>query len=148
MTSSNETFSALLALCAGNSPVTGEFPTQRPVARSFNLFCDLPLNKRLSKQSWGWWFETPSRSLWCHCSVIERFPFSCCRQHQYKQWTVSKDTPLVKMVVTWQLCLRWLSWHTCMFTAQKRFMNFLIAWNGVVTKLKRNHILTIQERNT
>ena len=54
-----ETFSALLALCAGNSPVTGEFPAQRPVTRSFDVFFDLRLNKRLSKQSWGYWFETP-----------------------------------------------------------------------------------------
>ena len=59
-----ETFSTLLALCAGNSPVTGEFPSQRPVTRSFDVFFDLRLNKRLSKQSWGWWFETPLRSLW------------------------------------------------------------------------------------
>ena len=58
-----ETFSALLDLCAGNSPVTGEFPPQRPVMRSFDVFFDLRLNKRLSKQSWDWWFETPSRSL-------------------------------------------------------------------------------------
>ena len=62
-----ETFSALLALCAGNSPVTGEFPAQRPVTRSFDVFFDLRLNKRLSKQWWGWWFETPSCPLWCHC---------------------------------------------------------------------------------
>ena len=54
-----ETFSALLALCAGNSPVTAEFPSQRPVKRSFDVFFDLCLNKRLSKQSWCWWFETP-----------------------------------------------------------------------------------------
>ena len=53
-----ETFSALLALCAGNSPVPGDFPAQRPVARSFDVFLNLRLNKRLSKQSWGWWFET------------------------------------------------------------------------------------------
>ena len=46
-----EAFSALLALCAGNSPVTGEFPSQRPVTRSFDAFFDLRLNKRLSKQS-------------------------------------------------------------------------------------------------
>ena len=63
-----ETFSALLALCEGNSPVTGEFPTQRPVTRSFDVFFDLRLNKRLSKQSWGWRFETPSRSLWRNCN--------------------------------------------------------------------------------
>ena len=61
-----ETFSALLALCAGNSPVTGEFPAQRPVTRSFDVFFDLRLNKRLSKQWWGWWFEAPLRQLWRH----------------------------------------------------------------------------------
>ena len=66
-----ETFSALLAICAGNSSVTGEFPTQRPVARSFDVFFYLRLNKRLSKQSWGWWFETLSGSLWRHCNVTE-----------------------------------------------------------------------------
>ena len=63
-----ETFSALLALCPGNSPVTGEFPAQRPVTRSFDVFFNLHLNKRWSKQSWGWWFETPSCPLWCHCN--------------------------------------------------------------------------------
>ena len=61
-----ETFSALLANCAGNSPVTGEFPAQRPVTRSFDAFFDLRLNKRLSEQSWGWWFETLSCPLWRH----------------------------------------------------------------------------------
>ena len=59
-----------MALCAWNSPVTGEFPTQRPVMRSFDVFFYLRLNKKLSKQSWGWWFETASRSLWRHCNVI------------------------------------------------------------------------------
>ena len=49
-----ETFSALLALCAGNSPVPVEFPAQRPVTRSFDALFDLRLNKRLRKQSWGW----------------------------------------------------------------------------------------------
>ena len=65
-----ETFSALLAICAGNSPVTGEFPTQRPATRSFDILFDLRLNKQLSKQSWGWWFETPSRPLWRHCNTL------------------------------------------------------------------------------
>ena len=50
-----ETFSALLA---------GEFSAQRPTTRTFGVFFDLRLNGRLSKQSWGWWFETPSRPLW------------------------------------------------------------------------------------
>ena len=62
-----ETFSALLALCAGNSPVTGKFPAQRPVTRSVDVFFDLRLNKRLSKQSRGWWFEKIwGRRKFCH----------------------------------------------------------------------------------
>ena len=68
MKSSNGTFSALLAICAGNSPVTGEVPAQRPVTRSFDVFFYLRLNKRLSKQWWDWWFETSSRPLWRHCN--------------------------------------------------------------------------------
>ena len=61
-----ETFSDLVALSAGNSPVTDEFPTQRPVTRSFDVFFDLGLNKRLSKQSRRWWLETPWLSVWYH----------------------------------------------------------------------------------
>ena len=64
-----ETFSAQLAICARNSPVPGEFPAQRPVTRSFHVFFDLRPNKRLNKQPWGWWFETPSWSLWRQCNV-------------------------------------------------------------------------------
>ena len=45
MTSSMETFSALLAFCARNSPVIGEFPAKRLVTRSFNVFFGQPLNK-------------------------------------------------------------------------------------------------------
>ena len=71
-----ETFSTLLALCAGNSPVTGEFPSQRPVTRSFDVFFDLRLIKRLSKHSCGWLFETPPRSLWRHSNV-----YAFCPQH-------------------------------------------------------------------
>ena len=66
MTSSNGNISALLAICAGTSPVRGEFPAQRPVGRSFDVLFDLRLNKQLSKQSWCWRFETLSRLLWRH----------------------------------------------------------------------------------
>ena len=61
-----ETISALLSICAGNSPVPGEFPTQRPVTRSFDVYFDLRPNERLSKQSWGWWFETLLCPFWRH----------------------------------------------------------------------------------
>ena len=63
------TFSALLAFCAGNSSVTGEFLAQRPVTRSFDVFFDLRPNKHLNKQSWGWWFETQTLPLWRHYNV-------------------------------------------------------------------------------
>ena len=67
-----ETFSALLAICAGNSPVSGEFPAQMPVTRGFDIFFDLRLNKRLSKQSWGWWLEKLSCSLWRQSNALSR----------------------------------------------------------------------------
>ena len=70
-----EKFSASLAICAGNSPVPGEFPAQRPVTQSFDVFFDLRLNKRLSKQSWGWWFETLSRPLWRHRNGVQILDF-------------------------------------------------------------------------
>ena len=83
-----ETFSALLALCAGNSPVNGEFPSQRPVTWSFDVFFDLCLNKRLSKQSWGWWFQTPSCPSWRHCNG-DYMDFRPC-YHSIFTWTVFK----------------------------------------------------------
>ena len=48
-------------------------PQERPVTWSFDVFFDLRLNKRLSKQWWGWWFETPSRPLWRHCNASQYF---------------------------------------------------------------------------
>ena len=64
-----ETFSVLLALCVGNLLDTGDSPSQRPVTRGFDVFFDLRLNKRFNKQPGGWWFETPSCSVWRHCNV-------------------------------------------------------------------------------
>ena len=65
-----ETFSTSLAICEGNPPGTGGFPSQRPVMWSFDVFFDLCLNNWLSIQSRCWWFEMPLCSLWCHCNVI------------------------------------------------------------------------------
>ena len=102
-----ETFSALLAICAGNSPVPGEFPARRPVTRSFDVFFDLRLNKHLSKQSGGWWFETLSRPLWRHRNVIY-----CC--------LLSVDLPISfgdvsllavnLMIASWPMRQPWRLW--------------------------------------
>ena len=66
MTSSNGKIFRVTGPLCGEFTGPGEFPAQRPVMRSFDVFFDLSLNKRLSKQPWGWWFETPVWSLWRH----------------------------------------------------------------------------------
>ena len=84
-----ETFSALLAICAENS-----FHAQRQVTRSLNVSFDLRLNKRLSKQSWGWWFETLPFPLWRHCNDITRMrvvnfaSYSCTRKLAQSWWSI------------------------------------------------------------
>ena len=70
MTSSNGNIFRVTGPLCGEFTGPGEFPTQRPVTRSFGVFFDPLLNKRLSKQPWGWWFETPSWSLWRQCNVL------------------------------------------------------------------------------
>ena len=66
MTSSNGNIFRVTDPLCGEFTAPGEFSAQRPVTRIFDVFIDLCLNKRLSKQPWGWWFETPAWSLWRH----------------------------------------------------------------------------------
>ena len=63
-----ETFSALLAICAGNSPVPSEIPAKGQWRGDSVFYLNLCLNKWLRKQSWCWWFETLSRQLWRNCN--------------------------------------------------------------------------------
>ena len=79
----------LCAFCAGNSPVTGKFLAQRPVTRSFDASFDLRLNIRLSQQSWGWWFETLSRSLWSHRDDIYKIDGKHTTTVHTKAWTLA-----------------------------------------------------------
>ena len=99
-----ETFSALLAICAGNSSVTGEIPAQRLVAGSFNVIFDLRLNKRLSKQSWGWWSETPSRSFWRHCNVVSTHLMDQCSGLLF-------ESVGSKLIEIW-IKIQWSSWSS------------------------------------
>ena len=69
MTSSNGNIFRVTGPLCGEFTGPGEFPAQRSVTRSFDVFFDLRLNEWMSKQPWGWWFETLSWSLWCHCNV-------------------------------------------------------------------------------
>ena len=68
MTSSNGNIFLVTGPLCGEFTGPGEFPAQRPVTRSFDVFFHLRLNKRLSKQPRGWWFETPPWSLWRQCN--------------------------------------------------------------------------------
>ena len=116
-----ETFSALLAICAENSPVPGEFPAQRPVTRSFDVFFDLPPNKRLSKYWRGWRFETPSIPLWRHCNVNETHEllFAMYNNNSYSAQEFSsfitsysvyfrlKQTENLSIIVPYLSCKRW-----------------------------------------
>ena len=78
ITSSNGNIFRVTGHLCGAFTGPGEFPAQRPVTRSFDVFFDLRLNKRLSKQSWGWWFETLPCSLWRHHNVFTLgFPCVC-----------------------------------------------------------------------
>ena len=89
MTSSNGNIFRVTGPLCGEFTGPGEFPAQRPVTRSFDVFFDLRLNKRLSKQSWDWWFETPAWSLWRHRNVLELIKSRYFR-HCYKgdkNWT-------------------------------------------------------------
>ena len=69
MTSSNGNIFRVTGHLCGEFTGHRWIPSQRPVTRSFDVFFDLRPNKRLSKHSRGRWFESPSRSLWCHCNA-------------------------------------------------------------------------------
>ena len=77
MTSSNGNIFRVTGPLCGEFTGPGEFLAQRPVTWSFDVFFDLRLNKRLSKQSWGWWFETLSRPLWRHCNGYLAYSVTC-----------------------------------------------------------------------
>ena len=120
-----EIFSALLDICAGNSPVPGEFPAQRPVTRSFDIFFDLRLNKRLSKQSWGWWFETLSRPLWRHRNDFYENMVSIL----YTVCTNISFQPI------------WIWNHPNMTSVKRDDFSFKSFSNGIGTSLQNTHFL-------
>ena len=74
MTSSNGKISALLAFCEGNPPVTGEFPSQRPVTRSFDVFFDL-CNGRANNRDGG---DLRRHRAHYDVTVMEAIP-TCCQ---------------------------------------------------------------------
>ena len=117
MTSSNENIFRVTCFCAGNSPVPGEFSAQRPVTRSFDVFFDLHLDKQLSKQCPGWWFETPSGSLWRQCNGLLAWWLEDRRRQHSWYWHSSPEFSafvtrtikcfyLLTFKITWQSITR------------------------------------------
>ena len=82
MTSSNENVFRVTGPLCGEFTGPGEFPTQRPVTRSFDVYFDLRPNKRLSKQSWGWWFETLSRPFDVIVMISSKYSYQ--KRHRYQ----------------------------------------------------------------
>ena len=128
MTSSNgNIFRVTGRLC---EEFTGDrwFPSQRPVTRSFDIFFDLRLNKRLSKQSWGWWFKTPSHPLWRHCNgnyhMFQHHLYAKSTSHVvplkhtatktlgggYAGFEVWKTVTQIKVLIANKLLLKWCCW--------------------------------------
>ena len=85
-----------------NWPFGRGIPRTKPLTRSFDVFVDLRLNKRLGKQSWGWWFEMPWRALWRHCNGLNviRATSDMCLVH-------SKLQKLIKPIFEyWRMAAR------------------------------------------
>ena len=142
-----ETFSALLTICAGNSPVTGEFPAQRPVARSFDVFFDLRLNKRLNKQSWGWWFETLSCPLWRHCNGrLGKLPTTKIVGEEFPQFihatlwiqTLSITTPQNDSSIAWGMLHNWKVGRQTTYRRQCEWVQII---HAEINCLKAKHTL-------
>ena len=87
-----EIFYALLAVCAGNSPVSGEISSHMPVTRSFGSFFDLRLHKQLSKHLRRQWLETPSLSLWRQRNAGKDMGLN---KRQVNTWTNDKSGPVL-----------------------------------------------------
>ena len=100
MTSSNGNIFRVTGPLCGEFTGPGEFPAQSPVTRIFDVFFDLRLNKRLSKQPWGWWFETPSWSLWRQCNG----KVDPVGKLSWKIGSGSKSTKIKQNTANYQLC--------------------------------------------
>ena len=89
----------------------GEFPSQKPVTRSFDIYFDLHLNQQISKQWISWWFDSPSRSLWRDCNVFHMMHIIICVTKSYMQeiclkhyfqWTMSCTSWKLKSNIPWR----------------------------------------------
>ena len=127
MTSSNGNIFRVTGRLCGNSPVTGEFQSQRPVRRSFDVFFYMCPKKLLCKQSRRYWFETPSCSLWSHFNDFgnwlaargslfraDQVPveFQSDRTTLNLYFEMSQNLPTKRLTAQWIEVLN-SEWHIC-----------------------------------
>ena len=124
-----EAFSELLALCAGNWPVTGEFPSQRASDAELWCFFDVGHNKQLNQPSSCWWFEAPCRPLWRHfnvnweqmCSSVTLLIWKSFMYHDMKELWCDNMRIEPDFVPSFFSCLLFRSVHiilSCVSTSQ------------------------------
>ena len=131
------------ALCAGNSPITGEFLSQRPVTRSFNVFFYLRLSKRLCKQPRRRWFEMPSGPLWRHhngISVTQAgsesgmltrvWQYNACSMHDKYHKQTRDASNIISLSIS--ICLLY---HDCNCAFTLEFTNTCSWWGSTITYL-------------
>ena len=117
----------------------GEFPTQRPVTRGFDVFFDLRLNKRMSKQSWGWWLETLSCSLWRQSNELARNCLWGIRRYfriHFLMLNVMKSDSNFPEMGSWRVLLTtsryWFKWWLRTEQAPSHYPNqLMISYTGV-----------------
>ena len=123
MTSSNGNIFRVTGHLCGEFTGPGDFPAQRPVTRSFDVFFYLRPNERLSKQPWGWWFETPSWSLWRHGNYLtdgNTFRPMCKPKQTVEQ---AVELPVIWVVLT----LRWRHFNENVCAMLRRSFDVIMA---------------------
>ena len=117
MTSSNGNIFRVTDHLCGEFTGHRWFPTQRPVTRSFDVFFGVRLNKRLGKQSWSWWFETPSRSLWRHSNNKKIRNYIILKLNSVYQECCVRGTPLLISNKKWH----WTGLTTALYSKRDKF---------------------------
>ena len=152
MTSSNGNIFRVTGHLSREFTGSGESPTQRPVTRSFDVFFDLRLNEWLSKQSWGWWFETPRiyaspgirklivssvKALCVNTPVIllwfGRQIIFWMNTHFTNEWWARNPNPKkMRVGITWQLLIRMRKLcHSFKTVTQDRAMHHVVNRTGI-----------------
>ena len=122
MTSSNEHIFRVTGHLCGEFTVPGEFPTQGPVTRSFDVSFDLHPNKRLRKQWWGWWFETQSCSLWRHPNGLALDIQSKLKQKPIPFWRCHFKNDLLTVILDFLVSKHWIPTQKKTSVAQYLYM--------------------------